>query len=152
MDIESRNVSELRRDFESALSKINFDLYNPLSAEFNTALNLGVMLSLLEREARAVPSDARADARGNAAANDGQAASPDESVAADDIDQLLILAKKYVTKYGTTADATFKTIAFDLTKDAKFLTRRALTLTPTPAERTLLKEYEARADEISKLI
>lgn len=128
------NIDEVLSDFKKSLSEINFSAYNPNSAEFQNALNIGLMWLLLCEiyEAKAAPA--------------AEAAKPEEN---DEISDELYGAKKYFQKYLNSNDVNFKNMAKDELKHAEILIKKANAKLPSGNEKTKLKKYETELRQIS---
>ncbi len=119
---------EIKRDFEEAVSKINFSSYNPLSNEFMSAVMIGLMLILLDDETKI------------------------ESEKEDDIAEELAGAKKYLQKYLETKDMTYRDMTLDEMKHANFLIKKSYAKLPSADEKEKLKDYERQYKEIAEQI
>jgi lysyl-tRNA synthetase class I len=116
MDIKS----ELKNDFDSAISNIDFSNYNPNSKEFMTALFVGAMLHLIDEDE---DSD-------------------------DEIDDELHSAKKYLNRYIENKDLSFKEMVKDELKHAETLIRKQQSKLLTSGKKNKIKEQEAKHNAI----
>ena len=124
-------VDEVRKDFEAAVSQIDFGRYAPSSTEFQQALDLGLMWLVLTTMAGIVkPSEVKA-------------------VAVDEIGEEILLAKRMLQKAIDTGDPAYKTAASDALKSAGIQLKKAYTKLPTGEERKRLKDQETEIQELS---
>lgn len=122
--------SELLKDFKDALECINFESYNPNSAEFRTALSIGKMWRLVHK------------------LNEGSDATPAEtSVASDDeISSKIADAKRHLQKYLTTDNDVYKQICTDELAHADALAKLEMETADSERRQILLKyEDEVKA-------
>lgn len=129
------NINEVYSDFKNMLSNIDFKSYNPVSSEFISALNVGLMWHLLQE------------------INDGKAESKTVAMnetSKDEISDELSGAKRYFQKYMDSGDSIFKEMAKDELKHAEILIKKANAKLPSGEEKARLKEYELELKEISE--
>ena len=119
---------EIKKDFDDAVSKIDFTRYNPMSNEFMSAVMIGLMFILLEDEMKI------------------------ETEKKDDIAEELAGAKKYLQKYLETKDMTYRDMALDEMKHANFLIKKSYAKLPSVEEKEKLKDYERQYKEIAEQI
>lgn len=134
--MDSSIKDEVLNDFKTALKSIDFSSYNPNSSEFLTALNLGLMWNIL--------CEMSDDAESTPTASDHKSA--------DEIDEELNGAKKYLQKYSETQDSTYKEMASDELKHANFLIKKAYSKLPSGEEKMKLKSYEDEIKVISEMM
>ena len=135
--MDSSIKDEVFNDFKIALDKIDFTNYNPNSIEFVTAMNLGLMWNILNEmmecgettETRTV-----------------------EYKSADDIDEEINGAKKYLQKYSETGDSNYKEMSGDELKHATILIKKAYSKLPSGDEKIKLKSYEDEIKKISEMM
>jgi len=99
---------ELLNDFKTCLSKINFKSYNPMSADFNKALNVGLMYNLLQTMNTIVLT------------------SNTENTEYKDIKEEISGAEHYYNLYDKTKDASYKEMAQDEIKHANILINKEM--------------------------
>ena len=127
--------SELIKDFEDSLSKINFSSYNPKSDEFETALFIGLMLMVCNEVNEGENVDVKVS---------------DEP--SDEISDEIYGAKKYYQRYMDTRDETFKSMASDELRHASYLLKKAYSKSLGNDERNKLKKYESDIQQVSEQI
>ena len=127
------SIDELSQDFAESLKKIDFQSYNPNSAEFLTALRLGQMLVILKGE-------------------ETHESVPIKTAPVDDISEELDGARKYLQKYSDTKDPAFKEMAGDELKHANMLIKKAHARLPGNEEKARLKAYEDEVKAISEML
>ena len=127
-------VDEVRKDFEAAVSQIDFGRYAPSSTEFQQALDLGLMWLVLTTMAGIVkPSEVKA-------------------VAVDEIGEEILLAKRMLQKAIDTDDSSYRELAVQELETAETLVKKSLARLPSGEERAKLKTYENSINEIRRQI
>ena len=125
---------EVLTDFKNALERIDFSSYNPDSADFIRALRIGLMWHLVCEIG----------------------CKPDEPVVetenADEIQEEIFGAKKYLQKYLDTRDVSFLEMAKDELRHGSILLKKANARLPSGDEKKKLKAYESEIAEISAQI
>ena len=135
--MDSSIKDEVFNDFKIALDKIDFTNYNPNSIEFVTAMNLGLMWNILNEmmECGETPEIRTVEYK-----------------SADDIDEEINGAKKYLQKYSETGDSNYKEMAGDELKHATILIKKAYSKLPSGDEKIKLKSYEDEIKKISEMM
>lgn len=126
---ERHDENEVLNDFKASLEKVDFGSYDPSSAEFQQALDLGLMWFLLMTMAGIIK--------------------PSEAKSGDEIGEEILLAKRLLQRSIDTGDPAYKTAASDALKSAGIQLKKAYTKLPTGEERKRLKEQEAELQELS---
>lgn len=120
-------VDEVRKDFEAAVSQIDFGKYDPFSSAFDSALRIGLMCLLLERM--------------------GEAPSVEQE-SQDDISAFISDGKHLLQKSIDTGDSDYKEMALKELDMAETLIKKAMARLPSGEGRSKLKGYEATIAEI----
>lgn len=128
-------IDEVCSDFKNSLAGIDFNSYNPNSAEFISALNVGLMWYLLQ------------ELNNEKIENVSIIKNPFEK---DEISDELFGAKKYFQKYLDSGDMNYKEMSGDELKHAGILIKKAYSKLPNAEEKTKLKSYEDELNSISK--
>lgn len=136
--MDSSIEKEVLQDFKTALSKIDFNGYNPNSAEFLSALFTGEMWRLI-RKLNQMDSS-----------HEDYEIETSEEKASDEISEELSGAKKYLQKYLDSNDELFQQMASDELKHAGILIKKAYSKLPNAEEKSKLKSYENELNSISK--
>ena len=123
---------ELKKDFQELLGNIDFNSYNPNSQEFKNALNIGLMLHIIPDEV--------------------EKHNEIENIEKDEISEELAGAKKYLQKYIDSNDSIFQQMANDELKHAEILIKKAYSKLPNAEEKTKLKSYEDKINQIKSNI
>lgn len=123
---------ELKKDFQELLENIDFSSYNPNSQEFKNALNIGLMLHIIPDEV--------------------EKHNEIENIEKDEISEELACAKKYLQKYLDSNDSIFQQMANDELKHAEILIKKAYSKLPNTEEKTKLKSYEDKINQIKSNI
>ena len=127
-------ISEVFSDFKDSVSKIDFNSYNPNSAEFLSALNVGLMWHLLQEmsgekiESKVVYKESEKD----------------------EISDELFGAKKYLQKFLDSGDMNYREMSSDELKHAGILIKKAYSKLPNAEEKAKLKSYEDELNSILK--
>lgn len=120
MDISTDKMQEeLAHDFETLLSKINPEGYNPNSQDFRNALMTGAMMFLLNR------------------GKDAKTASSKH----DEIKEEMEDAEKYYNRYKATNDAMFRQMAQDELRHADYVLRQRMLTPMTEEEKEKFTKY-----------
>ena len=128
------NISEVFSDFKDSVAKIDFNSYNPNSAEFLSALNVGLMWHLLQElgegkvETKVMSKESEKD----------------------EISDELFGAKKYLQRFLDSGDMNYKEMSSDELKHAGILIKKAYSKLPNAEEKAKLKSYEDELNAISK--
>ena len=127
-------INEVFSDFKDSVAKIDFNSYNPNSAEFLSALNVGLMWYLLQElgeekvEVKAMTQESEKD----------------------EISEELFGAKKYLQRFMDSGDMAYKEMSSDELKHAGILIKKAYSKLPNAEEKAKLKSYEDELNSISK--
>lgn len=127
-------INEVFSDFKDSVAKIDFNSYNPNSAEFLSALNVGLMWYLLQElgeekvEVKAMVQESEKD----------------------EISDELFGAKKYLQRFMDSGDMNYKEMSSDELKHAGILIKKAYSKLPNAEEKAKLKSYEDELNSISK--
>ncbi len=127
-------INEVFSDFKDSIAKIDFNSYNPNSAEFLSALNVGLMWHLLQElggekiETKVVYKESEKD----------------------EISDELFGAKKYLQKFLDSGDMNYKEMSNDELKHAGILIKKGYSKLPNAEEKAKLKSYEDELNSISK--
>lgn len=127
-------INEVFSDFKDSVAKIDFNSYNPNSAEFLSALNVGLMWYLLQElgegkvEIKAMVQESEKD----------------------EISDELFGAKKYLQRFMDSGDMNYKEMSSDELKHAGILIKKAYSKLPNAEEKAKLKSYEDELNSISK--
>ena len=121
--------NEVLNDFKASLEKVDFGSYDPSSAEFQQALDLGLMWFLLMTMAGIIK--------------------PSEVKSGDEIGEEILLAKRLFQKSIDTGDSSYRDTAKESLKTAGALIKKAYAKLPTGDERAKLKAQEAEISELS---
>ena len=127
-------INEVFSDFKDSVAKIDFNSYNPNSAEFLSALNVGLMWYLLQElgeekvEVKAMTQESEKD----------------------EISDELFGAKKYLQRFMDSGDMNYKEMSSDELKHAGILIKKAYSKLPNAEEKAKLKSYEDELNSISK--
>lgn len=125
---ERHDENEVLNDFKASLEKVDFGSYDPSSAEFQQALDLGLMWFLLMTMAGIIK--------------------PSEAKSGDEIGEEILLAKRLFQKSIDTGDSDYKDMALKELDMAETLVKKAMARLPSGEERSKLKGYEASIAEI----
>ena len=136
--MDSSIEKEVLQDFKTALSKIDFNGYNPNSIEFLSALFTGEMWRLIQKLNQMDSS------------HEDYEIETSEEKTSDEISEELSGAKKYLQKYLDSNDALFQQMASDELKHAGILIKKAYSKLPNAEEKSKLKSYEDELNSISK--
>lgn len=136
--MDSSIEKEVLLDFKTALSKIDFNGYNPNSIEFLSALFTGEMWRLIQKLNQMDSS------------HEDYEIETSEEKTSDEISEELSGAKKYLQKYLDSNDALFQQMASDELKHAGILIKKAYSKLPNAEEKSKLKSYEDELNSISK--
>lgn len=131
-------IDEVCSDFKNSLAGIDFNSYNPNSAEFISALNVGLMWNLLQ------------ELKGEKIENVSMSKNSESEK--DEISDELFGAKKYFQKYLDSSDMVYKDMASDELKHAEILIKKAYSKLPNSEEKAKLKMYEDEHSQILKQI
>ena len=131
--------NEVLADLHAALEKIDFTAYNPNSADFNNALNIGLMWLVL----------CKVGGMGEAESSDTHGGNGERG---DDISEELSGAKRYLQKYIESGDGSFREMATDELRHAGILIKKANARLPTGEEKARLKSYESEMREIAEQV
>ena len=127
-------INEVFSDFKDSVAKIDFNSYNPNSAEFLSALNVGLMWYLLQ------------------ALGEGtvEIKAMNQESEKDEISDELFGAKKYLQRFMDSGDMNYKEMSSDELKHAGILIKKAYSKLPNAEEKAKLKSYEDELNSISK--
>lgn len=117
------DFEELRRDFEEAVSRVDFKKYDPYSREFMKALFIGQM----HMAAKSLCDE-------------------------DDVEEELDGAEKYYEVYSRTGDAAYKDMASDELRHAGTLIKKHLAKATDEDRRAELNAHEKRRQEMLKVV
>lgn len=120
--MDGSDFSELKRDFEDALSRIDFKRYDPHSREFTKALLVGQLYAAAK------------------------------ALHEDDVEEELDGAEKYYEAYLRTGDAAFKDMASDELRHAGILIKKHLAKTTDENRRAELNAQEKKRQELMKTV
>lgn len=112
---------ELRKDFKSALSKIDFTAYDPYSRPFMNALFIGQMFMCMQA-----------------------------LECGDDVEEELDGARKYYAMFQETGDSTYKDMAGDELRHAGILIKKHLAKTTDESHREALNIHEKERQDMLK--
>lgn len=129
-------IDEVCSDFKNSLAGIDFNSYNPNSAEFISALNVGLMWYLLQEL-----KDEKIEVVSMTKSSESEK---------DEISDELFGAKKYLQKFLDSSDLVYKEMASDELKHAGILIKKAYSKLPNAEEKAKLKSYEDELNSISK--
>ena len=117
------DFDELRRDFEDAISRVDFKKYDPYSRDFMKALFIGQM----HMAAKSLCEE-------------------------DDVEEELDGAEKYYDVYLRTGDAAYKDMASDELRHAGTLIKKHLAMATDDERRAELNAHEKRRQEMLKAV
>lgn len=106
---------ELEKDLVRALENIDFKAYHPCSKRFVAAMNIGLMLDIINKQLEREPIMEEIDG-----------------------------AKKYLADFKSTGDTTYKNMAHDELRHAEILLHKAKTGMPGAEHSNKLKMYESK--------
>lgn len=128
------NIKEVLSDFKNLLAGIDFNSYNPNSAEFDSALRIGLMWYLLQ------------ELKGE----NIEVFDMSKDSEKDEIADELFGAKKYLQRFLDSGDLNYKEMSSDELKHAGILIKKAYSKLPNAEEKAKLKSYEDELNSISK--
>ena len=136
MDTNIKN--ELQKDFEAMLGKVNFVNYNPNSPEFQNALNVGLMLHILEKGEEYTAIEAEHEEY--------------KDIEYPDIADEISSAKKYLQIFNESHESMYVDMCRDELKHADFLIKKAYSRLPNAQNKEKLKLYEIDVEKIKSFL
>lgn len=133
--MESDIKEELKKDLTKFIKKIDFSKYNPSSIDFQTALQIGLMLFII-----------------NSQFDDVEVIEETNTIEYPDIHRSITNIKKNLSLYEENKDKIYLNLVDDEIKVAEQLIKKSLSKLPSAKNKEQLKQYEIEIDKIKSYL
>lgn len=133
--MDSDIKEELKKDLTKFIKKIDFSKYNPSSIDFQTALQIGLMLFII-----------------NSQFDDVEVIEETNTIEYPEIHKSITNIKKNLSLYEENKDKIYLNLVDDEIKVAEHLIKKSLSKLPSAKNKEQLKQYEIEIDKIKSYL
>ena len=133
--MDSDIKEELKKDLTKFIKKIDFSKYNPSSIDFQTALQIGLMLFII-----------------NSQFDDVEVIEETNAIEYPDIHRSITNIKKNLSLYEENKDKIYLNLVDDEIKVAEQQIKKSLSKLPNAKNKEQLKQYEIEIDKIKSYL